>query len=134
MAEADFIKALELAPNQPFIMNYLGYARTEQGINLKKAEQLIRKAVSLRPKDGYITDSLGWVLYQTSRFDEAVPILERAVRLRPNDATINDHLGDAYWKVQRKLEAIYQWKRAITMNPDSDLKEKIQQKLSFGLN
>ena len=134
MAEADFIKALELAPNQPFIMNYLGYAWTEQGINLKKAEQLIRKAVSLRPKDGYITDSLGWVLYQTSRFDEAVPILERAVRLRPNDATINDHLGDAYWQVQRKLEAIYQWKRAITMNPDSDLKEKIQQKLSFGLN
>ena len=76
MAEADFIKALELAPTQPFIMNYLGYAWTEQGINLKKAEQLIRKAVSLRPKDGYITDSLGWVLYQTSRFDEAVPILE----------------------------------------------------------
>ena len=134
MAEADFIKALELAPNQPFIMNYLGYAWTEQGINLNKAEQLIRKAVSLRPKDGYITDSLGWVLYQTSRFDEAVPILERAVRLRPNDATINDHLGDAYWQVQRKLEAIYQWKRAITMNPDSELKEKIQQKLSFGLN
>ena len=134
MAEADFIKALELAPNQPFIMNYLGYAWTEQGINLKKAEQLIRKAVSLRPKDGYITDSLGWVLYQTSRFDEAVPILERAVRLRPNDATINDHLGDAYWQVQRKLEAIYQWKRAITMNPDSELKEKIQQKLSFGLD
>ena len=101
---------------------------------MKKAEQLIRKAVSLRPKDGYITDSLGWVLYQTSRFDEAVPILERAVRLRPNDATINDHLGDAYWRVRRKLEAIYQWKRAITMNPDSELKEKIQQKLSFGLN
>ena len=115
-------------------MNYLGYAWTEQGINLNKAEQLIRKAVSLRPKDGYITDSLGWVLYQTSRFDEAVPILERAVRLRPNDATINDHLGDAYWQVQRKLEAIYQWKRAITMNPDSELKERIRQKLSFGLN
>ena len=134
MAEADFIKALKLAPNQPFIMNYLGYAWTEQGINLKKAEQLIRKAVRLRPKDGYITDSLGWVLYQTSRFDEAVPILERAVRLRPNDATINDHLGDAYWQVQRKLEAIYQWKRVITMNPDSELKEKIEQKLSFGLD
>ena len=134
MAEADFIKALKLAPNQPFIMNYLGYAWTEQGINLKKAEQLIRKAVSLRPEDGYITDSLGWVLYQTSRFDEAVPILERAVRLRPNDATITDHLGDAYWKVQRKLEATYQWKRAITMHPDSELKEKIQRKLSFGLD
>ena len=134
VAETDFIKALKLAPNQPFIMNYLGYAWTEQGINLKKAEQLIRKAVSLRPKDGYITDSLGWVLYQTSRFDQAVPILERAVRLRPNDAIINDHLGDAYWKVQRKLEATYQWKRAITMHPDPELKEKIQRKLSFGLD
>ena len=134
VAETDFVKALKLAPNQPFIMNYLGYAWTEQGINLKKAEQLIRKAVSLRPKDGYITDSLGWVLYQTSRFDQAVPILERAVRLRPNDATINDHLGDAYWKVQRKLEATYQWKRAITMHPDPELKEKIQRKLSFGLD
>jgi len=134
MAETDFMKALKLAPNQPFIMNYLGYAWTEQGINLKKAEELIRKAVSLRPKDGYITDSLGWVLYQTSRFNEAVPILERAVRLRPNDATITDHLGDAYWKVQRRLEATYQWKRAIKMHPDSELKEKIQRKLSFGLD
>ena len=134
MAETDFMKALKLAPNQPFIMNYLGYAWTEQGINLRKAEELIRKAVSLRPKDGYITDSLGWVLYQTSRFDEAVPILERAVRLRPNDATITDHLGDAYWKVQRRLEATYQWKRAIKMHPDAELKEKIQRKLIFGLD
>ena len=113
-------------------MNYLGYAWTEQGINLTKAENLIRKAANLRPKDGYITDSLGWILYQTARFAEAVPILERAVRLRPNDAIINDHLGDAYWKVERHLEAVYQWRRAITMNPDADLKEKIEKKLSFG--
>ena len=133
LAEADFIKALELSPDQPFVMNYLGYAWTEQGINLTKAEKLIRKAANLRPKDGYITDSLGWILYQTARFAEAVPILERAVRLRPNDAIINDHLGDAYWKVERHLEAVYQWRRAITMNPDAELKEKIDKKLSFGL-
>lgn len=133
LAEVDFLKALDLAPEQPFVMNYLGYAWTEQSTNLAEAERLIRKAAKLRPKDGYITDSLGWILYSTSRFGKAVSVLERAVQLRPNDATINDHLGDAYWKVDRQTEAHYQWKRAMTMGPDSELMKKIREKLKHGL-
>jgi tetratricopeptide (TPR) repeat protein len=132
-AEADFLKALELAPDQPYVMNYLGYSWTEQGKNLKKAEGMIAKAVKLRPKDGYIIDSLGWVLYRTGRFEEAVPKLEKAVQLRPNDPTINDHLGDAYWRVGRRIEAQFQWRRALTMQPEPELIATIEAKLKQGL-
>ncbi len=132
-AEADFMKALELSPNQPFVMNYLGYAWAEQGIKLIEANELIVKAVEQRPRDGYIADSLGWVLYQSGDYKRAVPELERAVQLRPNDATINDHLGDAYWKVGRKLEARFQWDKAKSMKLDVDHLESINQKLKQGL-
>jgi tetratricopeptide (TPR) repeat protein len=132
-AESDLLKALELAPDQPYVMNYLGYSWTEQGVNLKKAERMISKAVNLRPEDGYIIDSLGWVLYRTGRFDEAVPKLEKAVQLRPNDPTINDHLGDAYWRVGRQIEASFQWRRALTMKPEAELVSSIQMKLQNGL-
>jgi len=132
-AESDFLKALELSPDQPYVMNYLGYSWTEQGVNLAKAERMISKAVELRPQDGYIIDSLGWVLYRTGRFEEAVPKLEKAVQLRPNDATINDHLGDAYWRVGREIEATFQWRRALAMKPEPDLVATIRSKLKQGL-
>ncbi len=132
-AEADFLKALELAPNQPYVMNYLGYSWTEQGINLKLAEGMIQKAVNLRPEDGYIIDSLGWVLYRTGKFIDAVPKLEKAVQLRPNDPTINDHLGDAYWSVDRRIEARFQWRRALSMDPEPELVSEIESKLKQGL-
>jgi len=131
-AEADFLRALELSPDQPYVMNYLGYSWTEQGINLSRAERMIEKAVRLRPNDGYIIDSLGWVLYRTGRFDEAVPKLERAVQLRPNDPTINDHLGDAYWRVGRQIEAMFQWRRALAMEPEAELLAEIEKKLKGG--
>jgi tetratricopeptide (TPR) repeat protein len=132
-AEVDFLKALELSPNQPFVMNYLGYAWAEQGIKLTEANELIVKAVEQRPRDGYIADSLGWVLYQSGDYKRAVPELERAVQLRPNDATINDHLGDAYWKVGRKLEARFQWNKVRGMELEADHLESINQKLKQGL-
>lgn len=132
-AEKDFLKALELRPDQPYVLNYLGYSWVEKGLNLKQAEDMIRKAVNLRPNDGYIVDSLGWVLYQLGRYQEAVKELERAVELRPEDPVINDHLGDAFWRVGRKIEARYQWDRALVMKPDNDLKKTIQKKLKNGL-
>lgn len=132
-AEPDFLQALNLSPNQPFVMNYLGYAWAEQGINLTKANSLIVKAVKQRPRDGYIADSFGWVLYQTGDYKKAVPVLERAVRLRPNDATINDHLGDAYWKVGRLLEARFQWIRSTKMKLTNDHLESINKKIKHGL-
>ncbi|MEP3115245.1 MAG: tetratricopeptide repeat protein, partial [Nisaea sp.] len=131
-AESDFLAALDLAPEQPYVMNYLGYSWVEQGLNLKEAQTLIERAVQQRPDDGYIVDSLGWVLYRTGQHKEAVPHLERAVQLRPGDAVINDHLGDAYWQVGRQREAVYQWRRSLEMDPDPTLAAELERKLRDG--
>lgn len=133
-AEPSFRKALELFPNQPQVMNYLGYSWVDRGENLDEALQMIRKAVEMRPQDGYIVDSLGWAYYKLGRYDEAVVELEKAVKLRPEDPTINDHLGDAYWQVGRGLEATFQWSHAIAGKPEAAELVKIEQKLKTGLN
>jgi tetratricopeptide (TPR) repeat protein len=132
-AEADFLKALELYPDQPLVLNYLGYSWVEKGLHLDRALEMIKTAVKKRPHDGYITDSLGWVYYKLGRYEEAVPELERAVELRPEDPIINDHLGDAYWRVGRKLEATFQWNHALISDPEPELREEIEQKLKHGL-
>lgn len=132
-AERDFLKALELEPNQPLVLNYLGYSWVEQGKNLDQARRMIEKAVELRPADGYIVDSLGWVLYRLGDMPGAVAKLERAVELRPDDPVINDHLGDAYWRVGRRNEARFQWKRALSLKPETDLIADIEAKLATGL-
>ncbi|MDH3742210.1 MAG: tetratricopeptide repeat protein [Hyphomicrobiales bacterium] len=133
LAEPDFLKALELKPEQPAVLNYLGYSWIEKGLNLKKAIGMVAKAVELRPNDGYIVDSLGWAHYQLGEFEDAVKHLERAVELRPEDPVINDHLGDAYWRVGRKLEAKFQWRHAKDNKPiEKDLKI-IEEKLLKGM-
>lgn len=132
-AERDFKRALELNPDQPYVLNYLGYSWVDQGINLERARKMIVRAVELRPNDGYIVDSLGWVLYRMKDFDGAVRHLERAVELRPNDPTINDHLGDAYWRVGRYIEARFQWQRALALKPEEDQISAIEDKLLRGL-
>lgn len=132
-AEADFLKALELNPDQPYVLNYLGYSWVEHGIHLDKALTMIETAVKLRPEDGYIVDSMGWVLFRLGRYAEAVPHLERAVELRPSDPTINDHLGDAYWRVGRENEARFQWDRALVLKPSPEEAREIQTKLKRGL-
>ena len=132
-AEADLQKAMELDPEQPLVLNYLGYSWVDQGRNLKEAMGLIRKAVKLDPNDGYFVDSLGWAHYRLGDYPEAVEHLERAVELRPDDPVINDHLGDAYWRVGRQFEAKYQWSQALTLKPEPEDKKKIERKLSNGL-
>ncbi|MBU0801096.1 MAG: tetratricopeptide repeat protein, partial [Alphaproteobacteria bacterium] len=128
-AVADLTAAVEYRPNHPYLLNYLGYGWADKGENLEKSLELIRRAVALRPMDGYITDSLGWVLYRMQKFEEAVPHLERAVELLPYDSTINDHLGDAYWQVGRRLEARFQWRRAINSSEDAEVSAVIAAKL-----
>ncbi len=132
-AEADFLRALEFQPDDPYVLNYLGYSWVEQGRNIAWAEEMIRTAVQKKPKDGYIVDSLGWVYYRLGRFDEATRELERAVFLRPQDPVINDHLGDAYWKVGRRHEARFQWRRVLSLDPEPDLVPKVERKLRQGL-
>ncbi len=133
-AEADFRKALELRPNQPQVMNYLGYSFVEMNENLDEALDLIERAVSLQPDSGYITDSLGWVYYQLGRYEEAVDPMELAVELVPVDPIINDHLGDVYWAVGRQREAEFQWLRALSFDPEDKDAERIRRKLEVGLD
>jgi Flp pilus assembly protein TadD len=132
-AEQDFLKSLELNADQPQVLNYLGYSWVDQGVNLDRGLDMIKKAVELRPNDGYIVDSLGWAYFRLGRFEDAVKELERAIELRPEDPVINDHLGDAYWKVGRKLEANFQWRHALDLKPEPEDSPKIQAKLTEGL-
>jgi tetratricopeptide (TPR) repeat protein len=133
-AEADFLKALELEPDQPLVLNYLGYSWVEMGANLAEAQAMIEKAVEQRPDDGYIVDSLGWVLYRLGKFESAVEHLEKAVELKSVDPVINDHFGDALWMVGRQTEARFQWKRSLSFKPEEDAAERIRRKLQVGLD
>jgi tetratricopeptide (TPR) repeat protein len=132
-AEADMKKALELYPEQPLVLNYLGYSWVDQGLHMSEGMDMIRRAVDQRPDDGYIVDSLGWAYYRIGNYDEAVKNLERAVELKPEDPTINDHLGDAYWHVGRTLEAHFQWSHAKDLKPDPEDLPKIEAKLKNGV-
>ncbi|MEQ8652182.1 MAG: tetratricopeptide repeat protein [Kiloniellales bacterium] len=133
-AEADFQQALALRPDQPQVLNYLGYSWVDRGENLDEALSMLKRAVELRPQDGYIVDSLGWALYKLGDFQGAVTQLERAVELEPGQAVINDHLGDAYWRVGRKREAIIQWQRTLSLGEDPDIEPaEVELKLVEGL-
>lgn len=130
-AESDLRKALEFVPNQPQVLNYLGYSLIDRGQKLEESLQMLQKASALQPRNSYILDSLGWGYYKLKQYNKAVQILENAVKLLPEDPILNDHLGDAYWQVGRKREAIFQWNHAID-NEAKDSK-KIRKKLKFGL-
>ncbi len=132
-AERDFLAALELSPNEPYLLNYLGYSWVDQGIKLERALGLIERAVKLEPQSGAIVDSLGWALYRMGDYDGAVEKLERAAELEPLDPTVNDHLGDAYWRVGRRNEASFQWRRALDLDPEPDRVEIIRGKIARGL-
>jgi len=132
-AEGDLKKSLDLFPDQPHVLNYLGYSWIDQGVNLDDGMRMIKRAVEQRADDGYIVDSLGWAHYRLGNIEEAVKQLERAVELKPEDPTINDHLGDAYWKIGRVLEARFQWSHARDLKPEPEDLEKIEAKLKTGL-
>ncbi len=132
-AEADFKQALELYPDQPLVLNYLGYSWVDQGINLEEAFKMLRRAVELQPSDGYIVDSLGWAHFKLGQFAEAAQTLERAIALKPADPVLNDHLGDAYWRVNRRTEAHFQWNHARDMGPEPEDLPAILKKIEVGL-
>jgi tetratricopeptide (TPR) repeat protein len=131
-AEDDLEHALDLKPDQPLVLNYLGYSWIDRGENLERGLKMIEKAVELRPEDGYIVDSLGWAHYRLGDYPSAVQYLEKAIELVPEDPTINDHLGDAYWQNGRPVEARYQWRRALQFGPQEEEVKPIQAKLDGG--
>jgi tetratricopeptide (TPR) repeat protein len=133
LAEADLEHALELKPDQPLVLNYLGYSWIDRGEKLHRGLKMIERAVELRPDDGYIVDSLGWAHYRLGDYPSAVEYLEKALELVPEDPTINDHLGDAYWKSGRTTEARYQWRRALQFKPEKEDIKPIEAKLDGGL-
>lgn len=138
-AEADFRKALELNPEHPQVLNYLGYSMVEKQVNLDEALDMIERAVAARPDSGYIIDSLGWVLYRLGRYEEAVGHMERAAELEPVDPVVNDHLGDVLWAVGRYKEAEFQWHRALSFVDQGEIAsdvdpDRIRRKLEVGLD
>lgn len=133
-AEADFRAALALNPDQPQVLNFLGYSLVERGEKLDEALGMIETAVAARPDSGAIVDSLGWVLFQLERYNDAVLHLERAASLTAVDPVINDHLGDAYWAVGRETEARFQWNRALSFDPEEADATRIRDKLARGLD
>ncbi|MBM4073047.1 MAG: tetratricopeptide repeat protein [Planctomycetes bacterium] len=132
-AEIDMKKALELSPEQPHVLNYLGYSWIDQGINLDEGMKMLQRATELRPDDGAITDSVGWAFYRLGQYDKAVEWLERAAEQKGDDATIIEHLGDAYWHVGRRREARFQWERALNQKPEKDRVPVLRDKLENGL-
>lgn len=134
-AEPDFRKALELSPDQPQVLNYLGYSYLEQKTNLDEALSMIQRASKARPDDGPISDSLGWAYFRLGRNDDAVREMEHAILLMPVDSVVNDHLGDVYWAVGRKREAEVQWRRALSFKPETEEEAtRIRRKLEVGLD
>src|SRR6202165_4295829 len=132
-AETDMRKALEVQPEQPHVLNYLGYSWIDQGVNLDEGMKMIKRAVDQRPDDGYIVDSLGWAYFRIGNYEDAAKDLGRAIDLKPEDPTINDHLGDAYWRVGRTLEAKFQWAHARDLKPEPEDLPKIEAKIANGL-
>ena len=132
-AEADFRAALALNPENPSILNYLGYSLVDRGFKYDEALGMIETAVDLRPDSGAIIDSLAWVYYKLGRFEDAVEPMVRAAELEPNDPVISDHLGDIYWMVGRETEAKFQWRRALSFEPEADEASRIRRKLAIGL-
>jgi Flp pilus assembly protein TadD len=133
-AEADLREALKLSPDEPVVLNYLGYSLLDRSLKLIEAGALIEKAAALRPADGGIIDSLGWSEFRRGKFADAVTTLEKAAELEPTDPTVNDHLGDAYWRVGRRIEANFRWRAALQMEPTDKQRRELLAKLDYGLD
>lgn len=134
LAEPDFRKALALNPEQPQVLNYLGYSLLERNEKLEEALEMINRAVAQSPDSGYIVDSLAWGLFRLGRYEEAVEPMERASVLEPVDPIVTDHLGDVYWAVGRRMEARFQWRRALSFDPEEKEATRIRAKLDRGLD
>ncbi|MEO5378245.1 MAG: tetratricopeptide repeat protein [Magnetococcus sp. DMHC-6] len=127
-AEKDLQNFLKLNPNDAPALNYLGYTWAERNEKLDEAYKLLLRAAQLAPGDGFITDSLGWILYRMNRLDESLNTMREAVRMEPKDPTICEHLGDVLFALGQHKEAISTWRHALELDKtNSSLEKKIQQ-------
>ncbi|MBU1346572.1 MAG: tetratricopeptide repeat protein [Alphaproteobacteria bacterium] len=133
-AEAELWAALQVKPNDPNFLNYLGYLWVDSGTRVPEGAEMIARAHAAEPGNGNIQDSLGWSQYRQGQYETAVDTLEQAVAKQPANAEINDHLGDAYWQVGRRREAGFQWNRVLTLDPDAERRAEVERKLVDGLD
>ncbi|HWQ86317.1 tetratricopeptide repeat protein [Brevundimonas sp.] len=132
-AEAELWAALQAQPNDPTILNYLGYLWVDSGRRVAEGAEMLARAHAADPQNGNIQDSLGWAQFRQGQYETAVQTLEEAVGKQPGNAEIVDHLGDAYWQVGRRREAEWQWSRVLTLEPDAPRRAEVEQKLVRGL-
>jgi Flp pilus assembly protein TadD len=107
----------------------MGYTWAERGENLEKALAYVEKAIALKPDDGFVRDSLGWVLFKLGRFDEALRELRQALEMEGEDPTINEHLGDVYHQLGKRDKALAAWNRALTLQADAKKKMRLREKI-----
>jgi predicted Zn-dependent protease len=131
-AKAELALALKDKPDNPLLLNFLGYGKLERGEDMDAAEAMVRKASALRPDDASITDSLGWAEYKRGRLTQAITTLQRAAEADPAQAEIQEHLGDALFTAGRRYEARFAW-RAALVNAEAEDKTRIQAKIDIGL-
>jgi Flp pilus assembly protein TadD len=132
-AERDLQAALKVNPDEPELLNFLGYSWIDRNERLAEALAMVEKAVAARPQSGAMLDSLGWAYFRLGDYKAAVEKLEAAVELEPGDPDVNGHLGDAYWKVGRFIEARFQWRRVLSLEPTDKQKVESEEKLKNGL-
>jgi len=122
-------KIIEIDPKDAGALNYLGYSYADQGVNLDEALLLIKRAYDLRPDDGYITDSLGWIYFKKGNYKKAVEYLEKAAELTSHDTIVSDHLGDAYQKANQLQEALSSYQKALSNTEDKNRVPELQKKI-----
>lgn len=132
-AEKDFMKALELAPDQPQVLNYLAYSWVEREENLEKATDMLLRALNQQPDDPHIMDSVGWAYYVQGKYEDALEYLDSAADILPSNATINEHLGDTLWRLRRRNEARFQWRKALQFEHEEERDAIISDKIENGL-
>ena len=133
-AEAELWAALQTAPNDADMLNYLGYLWVDKGLRVQEGAEMIARAHALEPDNGNIQDSLGWAQFKQGQYETAVNTLEEAVDKEPSNAEINDHLGDAYWKVGRQREAVWLWNRVLVLEPEPERRAEVERKIANGLD
>ena len=127
-------KVLKIDPQNATALNYIGYSYAEEGVRLDEAKEMIERALTSRPGDAYIIDSLGWVHFRRREYDKALKLLKKAEKMASSEPTIFYHLGEVYSALNERALAKRYFKRALEAwnkktQPDKKEIEEIQRRL-----
>ncbi len=134
-SDKDLLKSLSIKPDDPYVLNYLGYSWLERSYKIQEAIGMLNKAYNQKKNDPFIIDSVGWGYYLIGDFVNAENFLRKAIQLMPKDPIVNDHYGDVLWKLNRKIQAKYYWQSALSSEEsENEMKTNISKKLLKGLD